>query len=160
MKTRTLYDFGSEAVYISKNLHNGDWNYRLAIRVLCLSEYDSECPDKWNVTILAASPEAAGTENLNRAIASLGMSEDDLKSYKTLPLFQYEALISYGIFACLWDKSGNNLKKLMRGARDELKLIELLFGFYMDRPENRIGQNGWNLISGQDIREYLAQIKS
>ena len=44
----------------------------------------------------------------------------------------------------------------MREARKESQIINSLFGFYMDRVENGIGQDGWQLIAGQDIREFLS----
>jgi hypothetical protein len=47
----------------------------------------------------------------------------------------------------------------MKEARKESQLINMLFGFYMDRPENGIGQDGWGLIAGQDVNDFFNQGK-
>lgn len=155
LKLKKLYDFETEKTYISKNLNNGDWSYRLVIKVLDLKAYDSTFPETWNVSILAVSPEAVGADKVNQAIDSLGMPEEDIESYKNFPLFEFESLVQYGIYAQLWQESGNNLNQIMKQTHKELDLINMFFGFYMDRPENGIGQDGWSLIAGQDIRDFL-----
>ena len=59
-----------------------------------------------------------------------------------------EALHSYGVYTPVWSKDGNNCARLMREARQEARQCEFLFGFYLDRPVNRIGTTGWESLRG------------
>lgn len=43
---------------------------------------------------------------------------------------------------------GNNKGELLKAARKELLGVDMLFGFYMDRPLNAIGSTGWDFIKG------------
>jgi len=146
--TRVLYDWDSEKVSVSRQWNNGDWNLRLAMKVVYMEEYlpedEVEEYGKYEVSILAVSPEAA-KDQLQRALDSMGMDDEDLRN---IPLLEYESLLQYGIYATLWHKAGNNIKKLITEANKELPIIQMMFGFYMDRYQNRIGNDGWDFISG------------
>jgi hypothetical protein len=145
--------------FVSKRLNNGDWDYWLVLTVTNMWDATGEDDqDKYHVQIEAVSPMAAGKENVDKAISSWGMSDEDIAKYEKNPLFHVEALSEYGIFAMLWQASGNNINALLKDARKEADLITMLFGFYMDRSENGIGQDGWSLISGQDIRDYFKSL--
>ena len=136
-----------DKIMLGKEWHNGDWNLRLATKIMFLENYLSEEELKdsgiYEVSIIAVSPEAAGIENINRAIDSSFGNEQFEYEYK-----EYLALIEYGIYATLFHKSGNNVKKLLHEANQELQAISAMFGFYMDNVENRIGNTGWDFISG------------
>ena len=128
----------------------------LVVEVINLHDaIGDESDHKYHVSIEAVSPESAGNENLDRALESWGLSDEDIELYQNNPIRQVEALSDYGIAATLWSQSGNNIRKLMRAAQHESELIHGLFGFYMDRPQNRIGQSGWDRISGQNVRTFL-----
>ena len=143
------------AKFVSRRLNNGDWDYWLVLEVINLPDAAGRAADStYLVQLSAISPEAAGKEKLDSAFASCGFSNDVDESD---PLIQVEALYDYGISAHLWHSEGNNLRVLLREAHRQADGIHCLFGFYMDRPENRIGQSGWDLISGQDVREFLAR---
>jgi len=148
--------------FISSKLNNGDWNYYLVLNVINLEDYDYPDRDKdiYEVSIQAISPEAAGKENLDKAIGCCGFDDEFLEKYGNNPEIQVEALSTYGISAQLWNKSGRNINKLLSEAKQESKIIEGLFGFYMDRYQNGIGQTGWNCISGQDLKTFFATRKS
>jgi len=144
-----LQNDDTNKIMIGREWHNGDWNLRLATRITYMEEYLSENElktiGKYHIEILAVSPESAGEKNLKSAYDCIGLDDDQIDK---IPLCDYEALISYGVYATLFSKSGNNLKSLIHDANYELQLIHGLFGFYMDRAENRIGNNGWDFISG------------
>lgn len=141
--------------FVSKRLNNGDWDYWLVLEVINMWDAcgDKDDQPQYYVTISAVSPQAAGPENVDQAIGSCGFSDDTDTSN---PLLQVEALSDYGISALLWQEQGNNIARLLREAHMETRKIDMLFGIYMDGPKNGIGQNGWDLISGQDIRAFLA----
>jgi len=142
--------------FISKKFNNGDFDYWLVLDVVNMQEATGkEDQPKYYINIQAVSPQAAGKKGIDAAFSSAGFSDDDLTERENDVICQVEELSNYGIFACLWQKEGDNLKKLLQEAHKEAQLINMLFGFYMDRPENGIGQDGWSLISGQDIREYF-----
>jgi len=146
-------DYGGK--FISKKLNNGDWNYWLVIEVInwqdAVGEREAKEVDaKYNVCLSAVSPQAAGEENLHRAFKCHGMegeSEHEVELRKD-PIVQVECLHGYGVSAPLWQADGNNLSKLMKEARKQAQQSEFLFGFYMDGSKNRIGNTGWDFISG------------
>lgn len=150
MKFKTLYADSTTGKYISKKLNNGDWDYWLVLDVIDLHDAGMDDGPKYDVSIQAVSPEAAGNENLQKAFSCCGMPEDLEKDV----MYQVEALSNYGIFAPLWNESGNNLKALLHAARKESDLIHFLFGFYMDGPKNGVGSTGWDLIAGDDTFRF------
>lgn len=129
--------------FVSNRLNNGEFDYWLVINVI-------NCLD--SVEIQAVSPDSVSREDKDRAISSCGWDSLD----ESNPLDMVQVLSEHGIFAQLWESSGNNIAKLMQAARREAQLIEMLFGFYMDRPENQIGQDGWGLIRGESVSEFFA----
>lgn len=141
--------------FVSKRLNNSEFDYWLVMDVINMHEATGETDiPKYNVSIQAVSPEQA-KGHIDSAFSSAGFSDEQLAQYENDSLIQVEVLSEYGIFAQLWNENGDNLNKLMQQAHKQAQLIEMLFGFYMDRIENGLGQNGWQLIRGQDIREFL-----
>lgn len=129
--------------WVSRQFHNGDFAYRLVIQLINMHEATGdENQPQYHVGVYAVSPEAAGQDNVDRAFD--GLPEE----FRDKELFQVEALHSYGIQATLWRASGDNWDKLMRAARRQCLFINSFFGFYMDVPENRIGNTGWDFIAG------------
>jgi hypothetical protein len=145
LKFKTLTDWDSEKIMISKKLNNGDWDYYLAIKIMYLDSYMTESEvrnvGKYSVELLAVSPAAAGSDNVNKAL-------DGYDGIKITELVKCEALIQYGISACLFDATGNDLNELKAEAFKQADIIPSMFGFYMDRPLNAIGNDGWDFISG------------
>jgi hypothetical protein len=145
-KFKVLDDGDTTQKWISPRFNNGDWNYYL---VLTLTDWKEATGDnsvkKWWVTIEAISPTAAGTKQVKKALDSMGwdMNKKPDTELKVL------ALAEYGIQATLFSKGGNNKKVLLAEAKKEASLIEsFTFGFSMDKPENRIGNTGWDFIRG------------
>jgi len=135
----TIYEDNGNKTMLGREWNNGDWNLRLATRLIDL---EGENP-RYQIEIIAVSPEAAGEENLKRARECCGIDESD--HYKHI---DYEVLIDYGVYATLWVETGNNLRVLLKKANAQVPLIHGLFGFFMDRQENRIGNTGWDFIAG------------
>jgi len=156
--TKVLYDNDSQKVMVSGVENYGDFNFRFAVKIMYLEEYMSEDEvkeyGKYDVSLLAVSPESAGEENVNKAFESMGIDEE----YRSNELVQYESLIEYGIFAVLASVHGNNLGKLLSEINNELKMANMLFGFYMDRPQNALGATGWDWIKGDLLGSYFTQV--
>jgi hypothetical protein len=139
--------------WITKKLNNGDWNYWLVIEFINLHEATGDKTDnKYQVSISAISPKAAGWKKIRDVLRCCGIRFKDfnseyLKNGGKLRLI-LEVLSDYGLSAPLDSFSGNNAHKLLQKARQALTPISGMFGFFMDGSKNRLGHNGWNFISG------------
>lgn len=135
--------------WVSKKLNNGDFDYWLVLEFVNLEDVDpSATPPRYMVTLSAVSPDEA-KEHLESAFRCCGFSEDHFKKEFIESIeCKIEALHSYGVYALLWSETGNNAKDLLKEARLEAIKTTMLFGYYMDRPENMIGNTGWDLIRG------------
>lgn len=147
MKLKTFRDNDYDNTFISKRLNNGDWDYWLLIRLQYLEGYlpedEVKTIGKYSVDAIALSIEAA-QEHVEQAIECMGF-RDNIEITEEIKI---ESLLDYGIYATLWSKTGNNKNLLLKQAREEIQKISFLFGFYMDRLENMIGNDGWDFISG------------
>lgn len=142
--------------FVSKRLNNGEFDYWLVLEVINMWEATGdESGDQYAVQLLSVSPEQVKSDDLNRAFESCGLSSGDFDLNN--PLIQVEALAEYGVYATLWSNTGNNIKSLLREAHKQANLSNMLFGFYMDRYQNRIGQTGWDVIRGQSVIEFYAE---
>ena len=131
--------------YVSKKFNNGDWNYWCVVELIDFEEATGEKLNnvsKYIVEIFAVAPGACEVR-WNSAIDSCGCEDITYTEFELV-----QVLSDYGISALLYRKSGNNKNELLKEARKELITINMMFGFYMDRQINRIGNNGWDFISG------------
>lgn len=145
--------------FVSAKQNNGEFDYWLVMDVINWDEATSETPDGlYNVSLYSVSPSEAGKDKLESAFRCCGMESEDEKIRQN-PLVQVECLCSYGVYAQLWSKNGNNLRRLMRECREQAAIATGLYGFYMDRPENRIGSTGWEMQRG-DIDSAIDRLKA
>lgn len=141
-----------QGVWVSQKLNNGEFNYWMVIDAKYLPAWagESEAREMGGnhlVTLLVVAPSEAGKENLKSAAESWGIEPEEFKTLH--PETKVELLAAYGVAATMWHETGNNLRKLLKAAREEAQKVEGLFGFYMDRPQNRIGNTGWDFIKGR-----------
>lgn len=138
--------------FLSKKFNNGDWDYWMVMEVMNWNDVDSSAVNElgqYNVTLSVVSPQAAGKENIAKAMDACGLTEDSLEGRKgSMMQMVVECLHSYGIKTTLFEESGSNLTKLMKDARAEANKINMLFGFYMDKQQNAIGDSGWDFVAG------------
>ncbi len=151
MILKTLRDIDSDKLLVSRQLNNGDFDFRYIVRIQYTAEYGDSAMErelgKYIVGVLAVSPdEAKKTDSFDSALKCMGWDLAQLESFG--PLAPFEMLADYGCYAMLWESSGNNLAALMKQARAKLAEAEMLFGFAMDRAENAIGTTGWDAIKG------------
>lgn len=133
-------DYGGK--WISPRLDNGEFYYWLVIELVNMWDATGdENADKYCVSLAVVSPDEAGKENVSKADDGdyCAFGDDECR---------VDALHSYGIYAQVWYKGGNNYSKLLKEAREQAHLCNMLFGFYMDRPVNAIGNTGWDAIRG------------
>ena len=131
---------------VDKKFNNGEFDYYLLINFINMEEATGEKQkDKYVVEIHAVAPSQVSKKDIDSAFESSGI--DDTKLKKNLKA-KLESLDDYGIFALMDSDSGNDAKKLMTEAKKQIPAIEGLFGFYMDKPMNAIGNTGWDFIKG------------
>jgi len=146
--------------FVSKRLNNGEFAYWLVIEVVNLRDAcDDDNNDEYAVSLLSVSPTEAGQTNVDAALSCCGFNDEELTQADSgNELIKVEALAGYGIFATLWSETGNNLNQLMRDARAQANASQLLYGFMMDSPQNRIGSSGWDCQRG-DITAGLRRME-
>jgi hypothetical protein len=138
------------AKWITKKLNNGDFDYWLIISFINFVEETGEkISGKYTyvVEIHAVAPSQVPDIEKDSAFTSMRL-ENKNRSKMTEERIA-EIIENYGISANLKTLYGNNAKELMKEARKEVEMIAgMLFGLYMDKPENKIGSTGWDMIKG------------
>lgn len=138
--------------FISKKLNNGDFDYWLILSVDNLHEcMDENHPNKYLVSVNAIAPSELPEKEIESALQSMGQEDlspaEFTKKYGMLGLL--EAISGYMGGAMIFYDEGNNLRKLMKNAREQAEEMGVfLFGFAMDRTMNRIGSTGWDILRG------------
>ena len=118
----------------------------LVIKMDYMDQWCSDFEHTYHMEIMALGPRWPSKKNLEERLRDYEMSRDD---FKALPLDgQLQILAETGLAAHLWQQSGNNKRTLLNQAREELSKIQVMFGFYMDRYQNQIGDTGWDWIRG------------
>lgn len=51
--------------------------------------------------------------------------------------------------AVLWMETGDDEDALKAKANEQVQVCHMMFGFYMDRQQNAIGDTGWDWIKGK-----------
>lgn len=138
-------DYGSK--WITKKLNNGDWDYYLIIELVNMEDASGDISDgKYAVMIHAIKPDHS-PKQMKEVYDVSGITEEDVKNnYNTKGMLS--AISDYGLQATLWSKMGNNADALLKEAKAQLPIINGLFGFYMDRRLNAMGDTGWDFIEG------------
>jgi hypothetical protein len=147
VKLKELENIDSYVVWDAGLITDSNWPVYLFVKLEYTEQYDREWAEhgKYHVSVEAAAPQAPDAETVGHAHA--GWLSDD--EYKALPdQEKARVLAEYGVKAVLWQKQGSNLRKLLKEARHEVGLINMLFGFYMDKQMNAIGNDGWDFIRG------------
>lgn len=131
-------------LFQSKKLNNGEFDYWLFIKFDNVEDYnDFDC--NYIAELMVVAPGEVDAKTLESAFSS-----SDFNSWgdKNDPAMVALVLAEDGVGASLWNDEGNNYKKLMKAARREANMANSFFGFYMDRPQNALGSDGWDFIKG------------
>ena|SRR3990167_1857363 len=133
--------------FISKKLNNSEFDYWLVMDVVNLKDaMGDESEYTYNVSIAAIAPSQLPHKELDSALSCCGIEED--KENLSLEVI-IKAISTYMGGAIIFNESGNNLNALMKQARYEASLMGgMLFGFAMDKYQNRIGSTGWDILRG------------
>lgn len=144
---QTVLDIDSEKLDFSHSEVTGD-NGELTY-IFVRTEYPEEWGDnalkevgKYHVSIVAVSPSMVDEETKKSAL-------DGWEGWRERPEFELCGdLMMYGAYATLWQQSGNNRAKLLKGAREKLKELRITLGFALDGSQNAIGASGWDFMAG------------
>lgn len=145
-----------ESWYVSEKHNNEEYDYWYVIRLRDLDELekyggDFEHNDKYQAVLMVSSPECLGEEKIrNQVLPCMGHIQCDSYNSKEMAVF----VADYGCSAVLGSYTSNTEKDAVDQARKECIGAEILFGFYMDAPQNRIGNTGWDLLKGNIGWEY------
>ncbi len=133
--------------FVSPKFNNGEFDYWLVVDFINFLDATGELynnEDKYVIEIHTVAPSQAPRKEKEAAERSCGYETENKDD-----MYWIEVLESYGIFANIWTKSGNNAKELMKEAREQILIISsFTFGLAMDRTENKIGTTGWDMIRG------------
>lgn len=142
-------DYGGK--WISQRFNNGefDWWFVLSLENVedIVGEREAkEVGAKYWVNLSVYAPD----EYKDKAsiLDSCGITEP----WESLSAEQkIEMISSVDSGAHVFNVQGNNYKKLFAAARAKAIESEFMFGFVMDKPQNKIGSTGWDFLTGDTL---------
>ena len=157
-----------ETFKITKMFNNGDWNYFLIIHIMDFLEMSGDygMDKEGNKYRYCAEISAVSREAAKDKWSDFARQYEDLKKFSS-----FEELLAakvkycdtskswneqtiacelcqYGLAATLWQFVSMNKRTVSTEANKMLPQINMLFGFFMDKPINLIGDTGWDFIAG------------
>ena len=150
LKFECLLNDENDKLYISQKLNNGDFDYRMAIKTFELPDSNDVC-----VEILSVSNDEyeANNDDLNEGLNDNLRRDISFYSKEDIEILKCEVLISWGETATL-DYKIVDAELLEQTFQEQIKYAEFcktMFGFFMDKPQNGVGKNGWDFIRGQVV---------
>lgn len=144
---------GDKNLWISPKQNNHDFDYWLLIQ---LTDFYAEQPEYWgdkdpdhpryNVSVYAVAPSLLTTKKISDVASCMGI---EIEEFSSQPIeHQVVDICAYGISVNLWQDTGHAKTKLVTAAKEQCQTIPTLFGFYMDKFQNRVGATGWDFIKG------------
>ena len=146
-------------------------NTYLCLRTENCEDWGDKLPFVWHISVIAVSIDYAGEDGLKDALDCAGRSLESIEAIEDendRTDAKIEALVSYGIYATLWQGSVDRPEaddfgyfteeqqaeiekdkaELRKEALTEMVKANMLIGFYLDRRQNVIGATGWDLLKG------------
>ena len=124
----------------------GDPDTYLLARLEYTDEWGDEIEYKYHMSVVAVGPRWPSAKELQSHLNTLGMTAEEFHSF---PIDgQLECLLKCGLMATLWQETGNNERKLVKAAREQIAELSITFGFRMGRAQNAIGSTGWDFVKG------------
>ena len=143
----------------------------LCLRTNNFEDWGDKLPFVWHLSVIAVSIDHAGEDGLKTSLKCVGRSLESIEAIEDendRTDAKIEALVSYGIYATLWQGSVDRPEaddfgyfteeqqaeiekdkaELRKEALTEMVKANMLIGFYLDRRQNVIGATGWDLLKG------------
>lgn len=117
----------------------------------------TEYPENWDresreqlgefcVSLVCASPGFARKKHVALAAGSMGLTAEEYKALK--PRDRAVVLMDYGLAVTACQFAGDDLADLLKRTEEHAVGLRMLFGVYMDRPVNALGDSGWDWLRG------------
>ena len=139
------FEQGYKQVYQSEILNNGEFDYRLYVTILNLNE----CSDikGFGVDVEIAKTKKELTKKQKQEIVKSFClnSEKEISDYDVLD-YGYRAILDGQKKIIKTEKKALEIAETFL---NKLELYKCLIGFYLDKPQNRIGNTGWDLLNGK-----------
>jgi len=106
---------------------------------------------KWCASLIAVSPFFATNHSVVDALRSCEDSFEESwqeMDNNSREMAVCEALVDYGVKATLVEKTSTRAKGPFKGCATEAAVANMMFGVYLDRQANAIGNDGWNFLRG------------
>ncbi|MCJ7768020.1 hypothetical protein MUP79_06485, partial [Candidatus Bathyarchaeota archaeon] len=134
---------------VDKKFNNGEFDYYIIINFTNMKEaVGDEASSKYMVTVHVVAPSQASKKQIDSAFESLGLEGKDVEKMRKDPKVVAGVLDEYGLLAEVFTEVGDSAKELMDTAKKQVPAITGLFGFYMDKSVNLIGNTGWDALKG------------
>lgn len=105
-----------------------------------------EPPAQHFASVRAVNIGMAGKAGAKDAQRSFGFSSED---WAEIPdVGKAQCLMDYGLAAIVWEACGRSLRQLLDQAVEQARQTLTVGGFMLDRPQNAIGNTGWDFMAG------------
>jgi len=142
-------EYGGQFI-VDEKFNNGEFDYYVIVDFTNLKNaMGEEATSKYLVTVNVVAPSQPAKKEIDSALESVGFDEERQKEIKKDKKALAGILSEYGLEAQVFHEEGDNAKELMDTAKTQIPAITNLFGFYMDKPVNMIGNTGWDAIKGE-----------
>jgi len=136
-----LYSGGENSAYISKEIYNnGEFDYQIYISVNDGWQVDLKDINLISVSI-AKTKEYHSEDNIQKILSSFDITLDNLNT---------SDIADYGYCASIvnLEVPKDETKQALNYIANCVPIFNSMFGFYMDRPMNRLGHTGWDFLNG------------
>lgn len=144
--------------WISRRFNNGEFDFWYVLELINWEEAvgereAAEIGKTYNMSLSVVAPEQF--EDKKGVCETFGLEQP----WKELtPEVKVEIVHGHSGGAKIWDVNGSNFKKLWKEAIHQTKMnLSFTFGFSMDKPMNKIGTTGWDILKGDvlaGLRRY------
>lgn len=144
MKT-TLIDNGDQKVWQSGVLSNGEFNYRLSVQITDIAAATGDDSAEFDVSVYVSKCVDSLTEHQKQQIidtvGDVNITDNDILEYGYCARIDNANSVTYNVTKTKALMAKNAFIK-------QFHLYESLLGFYLDKPQNRIGNSGWDFLAG------------
>lgn len=126
--------------YESPVFNNGEFDYKILIEVINLDEAIGEL-GYGVICGVSKLPAFLPVEKVK-----------DIKETFCIEEITVSEIFEYGVYAKLGDAHALNMEELEKAIAKfdkQVPLYNSLFGFYMDKYQNRLGNTGWDFLNGK-----------
>jgi hypothetical protein len=136
---------GCGGKWISQKFNNGEFDWWFVREIINWEEAvgEKEAPAKYHVDVSVVSPSEFQDKEQARESCSVEKPWSELDD-----AWKVELIHSYSGGAHVFGQDGDNYRKLFKLADEKAVASEFLFGFAMDRAQNKIGSTGWDFLKG------------